>query len=136
MSFLYLNSEEIIKIHDLIIAETGGRDGLLHETKLLSLEAQPSQEISGHILYPGIESKSALYLREIIQGHIFVDGNKRTGLTVTKKFLEDNGYVLKAPDKELKEIPLSIAKSELEFKDITNWISVRIKKASIFHRIK
>ena len=36
--------------------------------------------------------KAAVYAHHIITGHIFLDGNKRIGLTCALRFLELNGY--------------------------------------------
>ena len=45
-------------------------------------------------LYPTLPQKAAVYAHHIITGHIFLDGNKRTGLHCAILFLEFNGCTL------------------------------------------
>jgi prophage maintenance system killer protein len=46
--------------------------------------------------------------RGIICGHAFLDGNKRTGLTVAYRFLKRNGWVLELDDDALVSLALDI----------------------------
>ena len=43
---------------------------------------------------PTLSQKAAVYAHHIITGHIFLDGNKRTGLHCAVLFLEFNGCTL------------------------------------------
>lgn len=59
--------------------------------------------------YPTIFEKAACHLYYIVSGHIFKDGNKRTGYLSTFAFLEVNGYELKVDDDEVFEFMIKIA---------------------------
>ena len=59
--------------------------------------------------YPTIEEKAAQLAWVVIDGHIFHDGNKRTGISSMLAFLDINGYTVKASHDELIEIALNIA---------------------------
>lgn len=79
----YLTIEDI-----LIIAESHvGNYQFLHEEQLDYLVEAVSAKFSGGELYPTLFQKAAIYARHIITRHIFLDGNKRIGLTCALKFL-------------------------------------------------
>ena len=120
----YLSREEIIIIHDTIIKETGGLEGVLDGHALLMLEAQPAQSVFGRELYPDIFKKAAFYARAISGGHIFTDGNKRTSIAVVNKFLRKNNYIFEPPreTKDLESFSISVAQNFLSLEEIASWI--------------
>lgn len=77
----------------LIIAETHvDNHQLLHKDRLDYLLEAISAKFGDTELYPTPFQKAAVYAHHIITGHIFLDGNKRVGLTCALRFLELNGY--------------------------------------------
>ncbi len=58
----------------------------------------------------------------LISNHAFVDGNKRIGVYVLLTFLEVNGIMLEATDGELAEIGISMAKGEMKYEGLLQWI--------------
>ena len=118
----YLTGKAIVRIHDIILKETGGRPGVLHSTRLLSLRVMPKQKIFGQELYPSLFHKAAVYVREINQGHIFNDGNKRTSLAVLAEFLRRNKHdISHAQSHILEDFALAVA-GGLQFEEIVKWI--------------
>jgi len=80
-------------------------------------------------LYPTLAAKAALLTWTIIGGHVFHDGNKRTGVSVLQIFLRRNGYDITASDDELIEVALRVAESSEEnftVEDLTQWIGHRL----------
>lgn len=66
---------------------------------LESALAMPQAAFSGEFLHKDVFEMAAAYLFHIVQNHPFVDGNKRTGTTVSYIFLKLNGFHLKVdPD--------------------------------------
>lgn len=65
--------------------------------------------IFGTDLYPTLAKKSAILAWTIISGHVFFDGNKRTGLFTSLKFLELNHYSIDVPYQTIMQIALDIA---------------------------
>jgi death-on-curing protein len=65
------------RIHDRIIEVTGGGSALRDPGRLAALAA-PFQTFEGKDLYPHLIQKAAALAFGIIQGHPFLDGNKRT----------------------------------------------------------
>ena len=84
----YLTIVEILEI-----AEGHVRDyQFLNEDQLHYLVEAVSAKFSDTELFPNLFQKAAVYAHHIITGHIFLDGNKRVGLTCALRFLELNGY--------------------------------------------
>ena len=70
-----------------------------------------------------IKSKIAKLSWAIIRGHIFWDGNKRTGISTMEAFAKMNGYKVDATDDELFDIAMSIATgSEYSYEDFVSWV--------------
>ncbi len=89
----YLTIEDI-----LIIAEAQvGNYQFLHKEQLDYLVDAVSAQFGGAELYSTLFQKAAIYAHHIIKRHVFLDGNKRIGLTCTLKFLDLNGCNLR-PD--------------------------------------
>lgn len=89
-----INSTFVISVHDEILKETGvGREGC-HIEKLESVLSRIDQQM----YYNNVEDLfeiAAWYGIALAKGHAFVDGNKRTGLTVMLTFLEIQGVTIK-----------------------------------------
>lgn len=68
---------------------------LLNESQLHYLVEAVRGKFGNTELYPNLFQKAAVYAHHIITGHIFLDGNKRTGLNCAILFLEFNGCTLR-----------------------------------------
>ena len=117
----YLTTENILQIHAFVIDETGGSHGLRDRGALLSTVALPAQTAFGQELYPTIFIKAAVYTRNIIFSHPFVDGNKRTAMTATVVFLEDNGYIFVVHQGQIEKFALSVIEKKLDTEAIASW---------------
>lgn len=106
----------------MLIDEIGGAHGVRDDHILLSLEHTPRQTFDGEELYPTLFLEAALYARNIIQNHPFLDGNKRTGMTAAAVFLNKNGYCFSAHKWEIVKFALKIAKEKLELEKIAAWL--------------
>ena len=83
-----------LTIEDILIIAVGhvGDYQLLNENQLHYLVDIVSEKFGDTDLFPTVFQKAAVYAHHIITGHIFLDGNKRVGLTCALRFLELNGY--------------------------------------------
>lgn len=122
----YLTKEQMLLIHSMLIDEIGGAHGVRDYHILLSLEHAPKQTFDREELYPNIFLKAALYTRNIIQNHPFLDGNKRTGMTAAAIFLNNNGYTFLAKKGEIEKFALKIVKEKL----VLEKIATRLKSHS------
>ena len=94
----YFTYERILLLHSMVIDETGGLHGVRDLHPLLAVVKSVRQKAFGQELYQGIFKKAAVYVRTIIQGHPFLDGNKRTAILVAGTFMEKNGYLVIADE--------------------------------------
>lgn len=108
----------------------GGSHGVRDEGRLASVVGAPKQAVFGEEQYKGIYEKAAVYLRNIIADHPFVDGNKRTAVTVCGIFLMRNGSGLTATSKELEDFAILIATDHTSVHEITIWLQMHSKKTS------
>jgi death-on-curing protein len=88
----YPSVEDIYTIHDAVSERDEElADGVVNEGQI--------EHAIGYIKHghfgekpTGLFEKAACLFRLIIEGHEFVDGNKRTAVYSTQNFLERNGY--------------------------------------------
>ena len=96
---IYLTKNRVSQINRLTIREHGGHfiepTNLLNEQRLDFLLEAVGAEMFGEPLYPSVADKAAVYFFNLISGHVFQDGNKRTGLGTALRFLKINGFQLK-----------------------------------------
>ncbi len=117
-----LTKTQILKMHSLLIQETGGSDGVRDEGLLDSALNLPFQSFDGEDIYKTIQAKAARLGFSLINNHPFVDGNKRIGILAMLVFLEINGIEIICTDEELVELGLGVADSSVSYKDLLNWI--------------
>jgi len=79
-----------------------------------------------------IATIAAIFWFEIIQGHPFVDGNKRTATEIMKLFLKKNGFKLNTPISGLVYISLKIANNEISYSELINWINKRLENGNVY----
>lgn len=126
----YLTAEDILRIHSGVIDETGGSHGVRERHALSTLEELPKQAAFGRELYPTIFDKAALYVRNLIFGHPFIDGNKRTAMAATDVFLQLNGYRIAVRKGGVESFALSVIKKKLALEDIAVWLKKNSKKVA------
>jgi len=80
--------------------------------------------------YPTIAEKAAILAWTIIDGHVFYDGCKRTGMSALDGFLRWNGYRLDATNDEIVEVACSIAKGNTNegfpYDQFVRWVRDRL----------
>lgn len=124
MSILYINLEEILRLHFQLIEDFGGAHGVRDEGRLQSVVDAPRQEVFSKEQYASLYEKAAVYLRNIIGDHPFTDGNKRTATTVCGIFLARNGQELTASPEDLEVFVLQVATAHLPVADIAAWLEI------------
>ena len=117
-----LSKSQIIAIHNMLIADTGGIEGIRDETLLDSAIAAPFQTFGEQELLPSTQQKAARLGYGIIMNHPFVDGNKRSGAHIMLLLLEINGIVLEYTQEELYGIILSVASRDVEYEALLRWV--------------
>jgi death-on-curing protein len=113
---LYIDSATAIAKHDEIIDKTGGLHGIQHEGMLKSA----LEHIQNDEYYPTFVDKLT-HIVDQINRQIFVDGSKRSAITVGAYFLEINGFdqaVVGIFMREMENPILLAARSELDKDDL------------------
>lgn len=117
-----LSTRLITKIHDELIAETGGSYGIRDAALLDSAVNAPYHTLDGQYLYPTQQAKAARLCCSIIGNHPFMDGNKRIGIAAMIVFLGINGISLNSEDSELVDLGIGIADGSIDCDTLTKWI--------------
>ena len=119
----YLSLQEVLSLHSLIIAQSGGSSGLRDQGSLESAVAQPEASFGGEELYPDLASKAAALGHSLIQNHPFVDGNKRVGHGAIEVFLLLNGHEIEASIDDQEKIIIGVASGKVSRIELGAWIS-------------
>lgn len=117
-----LTKQQILLLHDQLVAETGGTSGLRDEGMLDSALNAPFQSFGGVDVYPSLQQKAARLCFGLVKNHPFVDGNKRIGAHTMLVFLALNGIELQYSQTELSDVILRVAAGEIELPAILEWI--------------
>jgi death-on-curing protein len=121
-SIIYLSFEEVVKIHDNMIQVYGGSPGIRDHGLIESALARPQATFGGEDLYETIFDKAAALFHSLMFNHAFVDGNKRTTMTTTARFLAVNGYELEVSQREFVDFPLKVENEHVGLEAITVWL--------------
>lgn len=125
---VYLSSEEILLIHYKLIERFGGRHGTRDLERVKSAAIAPAQAAFGREQYPDVFLKTAVYARNIILDHLFIDGNKRTGMAAAAMFLKRNGFSFVAKKGELEDFAAKVASKKPNIEEIATWFRSHSKK--------
>lgn len=121
---------EIVKLHEMILQQSAGLQGLRDAGALDSAIAQPRMAFGGVELYLTIVEKAAALGFSLVMNHPFMDGNKRIGHAAMETFLVLNGYELLADTDDQEKTILQLAAGELDRETFTMWVRTHISKMS------
>jgi len=124
----YISPDDIVKIHDRIIDQTGGSLGIREPGMLVSISEKPKTSFGGEDLYKDIFTKAASLYEGLCNYHVFIDGNKRVSALAMYRFLYINDYDLTATNKELEDYTLFVATTNPDLADIAIWVKKHAKK--------
>ena len=85
----FLSSEQVVALHEALLGETGGFPGAGHRGSSYEGVDAAVQAVKNSY-YDTVEELAAAYAVYIVQGHVFADGNKRTGAAALLMFLQVN----------------------------------------------
>ena len=116
--------ERVLLLYQMMVEATGGSFGVRDEGLLESAIEAPYQTFDGKEMFPSKIEKAARWYGLIVN-HPFIDGNKRIGVYIMLSFLEVNGIKLTFTDKEIEDIALGVAKSEMDYNKL---LTIMLKK--------
>lgn len=124
----FLTKRLVLAIHRDQIDSFGGKLGIRSEEALDSALAQPKATFGGKLLHPSIAEQAAAYLFHLVQGHLFIDGNKRAGLAAMDTFLRVNGRTLELSDEDLFALVMSVAAGVIKKEDLIESITAHMEE--------
>lgn len=118
-----LSKKQVLMLHEQLVRETGGSQGVRDEGLLESALATPFVSYAGVDAYPSVQQKAARMCYGLVMNHPFVDGNKRIGAHAMLVFLLLNGIELRYSQQELAEVILDIASGQQSCDALFDWIN-------------
>lgn len=121
----YLTVVEVLAIHDLLIEEFGGADGV---RDLGALEAAVFRPQTGY--YQDAIAEAAALLESLIQIHPFLDGNKRTAVASADVHLRLNGLELAGDSAEHQRFIIGLMTAgDLDWTAIDTWLRRNVEQS-------
>ena len=71
--------------------------------------------------YPSLIEEAAVLWESLSQNHPFVDGNKRTAITASALFMQQNGRRLQTTNKALEAYTLQVVNARPSIDEIASW---------------
>ncbi len=110
--------EDVLSTHARLIERFGGAVGLRDRG---ALEAPLARPRSGY--YRDIIEQAAALLESLWQNHPFLDGNKRTAITVTAAVLLVNGSLVEFDDDEAYQFLMRLAEAgDFRLSRLDTWL--------------
>ena len=125
-----ISATEVEQLHKILITKFGGTHGIRDKSALESALARPFQKFDGKDLYPTVIEKGSALIESILVNHPFLDGNKRTGYTLLRIFLLNNGLDITASEDNKYEFVINIASGTLKDKAIVAWLKTNTKETN------
>ena len=122
-----LSKRQILLLHSMLVAQSGGMDGLRDEGLLDAAINMPLQTFGGQELYPTILEKAARLGYGLIRNHPFLDGNKRIGTHAMLVFLDINNITLSYEEEDLISMILHVAAGAMDCNAFLEWLKAHVE---------
>jgi death-on-curing protein len=111
MGVYYFDITHAINIHDVIIDQSGGSNGILN----MGLLESTLGHVQNDDYYPNLEDKTTHLFFSICKNHCFTDGNKRSSIALSAYFIEINGFDFRVDRyiKEMENIAVYVADNKI-----------------------
>ena len=123
---VYLDIEQVMRLHVSMIERYGGTEGIRDVGLLQSAVAMPQMAYGGDYLHADIFEMAAAYVYHLVQNHPFLDGNKRTGAAAAIVFLAMNDIQIEADENGLVDLTLSVARGKSGKPEIAEFFRTRV----------
>ena len=115
---ILLTVDEIIMLHEKLLAATGGLPGLRDRGLLESAVFSVNTSFEDVEQYPTVEEKAARLAYALISNHAFADGNKRVGVLAMLMTLRLNGVAMRYTQQELIDLGLAVASGKVGYGEV------------------
>lgn len=122
-----LSLDKVMKLHEMISAQTGGDPNIRDYGLLESALEGPFQTFGDVELYPSLLEKGVRLGFTLISNHPFVDGNKRIGMLVMLVFLEVNGIFIKMTNEEFIKVGLGVASGTMKYDELLEFMKAHVE---------
>jgi death on curing protein len=116
-----LSKDDVVQIHDRLIAQRGGTSGVRNEWMI-----EYAVATAGRKKDPVFEAASILEL--IGKNRPFLDGNRRTAFASAAMILRSEGHEVVASDEDEIGFMREVAENHLTLTQIAVWLKDRLKK--------
>lgn len=115
----WISKTAVLAIHDRLIAEHGGIEGIIDEGGIEAALVAPRN----HSYYANDDLfvLAAVYAYALMRNHPFYDGNKRVALTLAGVFLRLNGYRLEVPEKDAAAATQALSDRSMGLEEYALW---------------
>lgn len=103
----YLSRDQIVAAHDAVLRAYGGEEGGGHRGHDFEGVEAAAQSVRNSY-YETPAELAAAYAVYVVQGHVFADGNKRSGAAAMVLFLVANGVPYAIENKRLASAMLEL----------------------------
>ncbi len=128
---VWIREDVVYAIHQRMLAEFGGTNGVRDKGLLLSAILKPRNQFNYTSPKPTIPALAAAYAYGIARNHAFVDGNKRTALVACLMFLRLNGYQLNVTEAEKYQVFTKLAAGSIDDNELALWITANASNTII-----
>ncbi len=118
--------ETVLALHEQLLAEFGGLNGLRDEGMFDSALARPRQQFA-YDQRDGAELAAA-YAFGLAKNHPFIDGNKRIAFATAVLFLELNGLEFTATEVDAVLQTLALAAGALDETGYAKWLRANSRR--------
>lgn len=131
MTHRFLSAEQVIEMHDDLLGRHGGDEGGGHRGAG-NEGAEAAVQAVKNSYYESIEELAAAYAVYIVQGHVFLDGNKRAASAAMMTFYEWNGGQRTLPHEQVTQLMFDLqlrAEAGARTDDLVAWVAGFLKSS-------
>lgn len=118
----WIRADTAFAIHDKLLADHGGPDGIRDLELVHAALARPQQLHAYGNPPPDMFDLAAAYAYGIAKNHGFVDGNKRTAWVLARLFIADNGGNLRFAAIEAIQAVEGLADGSISEQAFAQWL--------------
>ena len=118
----FLTAEQVVAMHEALLDEFGGLAGGGPRGEFYEGVEAAVQAVKNSY-YETVDELAAAYAVYLVQGHVFLDGNKRAGAAAMLTFLEANAVSVKIPPEGLASMMIDLQKRSEAGEDASRLIA-------------
>lgn len=104
---VFLTADQVVAMHDAVLGQFGGLAGGGPRGNAYEGVDAAVQAVKNSY-YQTVEELAAAYTVYLVQGHVFLDGNKRAGAAAMLTFLEANAVTVRIRPEEIASMMIDL----------------------------